>query len=100
MPPRRSAAITYNFFPTGDHLPLFSGAPPRPVERPFSPEATTTQGAFFNLRPDPFHTLGGVLPALQPTEEVTHDNACEATQCDAHPDAGAAPDKACASAGN
>lgn len=79
MPPRRPAAVTHNFFPQGDDLPLFSGAPPRPMERPFVPENATTQGAFFNLRPDPFHTLGGVLPALHPTEEVTYDNTCDDT---------------------
>jgi len=75
MPPRRRNAVTFNFFPQGDDLPLFSGAPVRHNERPFRPEDASAQPAFFDLRPDPFNTLGGVLPAPSPTEEVADDKS-------------------------
>lgn len=72
MPPRRSA-VTLNFFPQGDDLPIFSGAPVRHRERAFCPEDAAAQPAFFDMRPDPFNTLGGVLPTPSPTEEVIDD---------------------------
>jgi hypothetical protein len=75
MPPRRRSAVTFNFFPQGDDLPLFSGAPVRHNDRPFRPEDAPAQPAFFDLRPDPFHTLGGVISAPSPTEEVTDDKS-------------------------
>ena len=70
---RSAGGITLNFFPQGDDLPLFSGAAPRPVERPFDPQARQQQAAMFDLRLDPFHTQQEVTPrtdaaATDPTD--------------------------------
>lgn len=72
MPPHRNA-VTLNFFPQGDDLPLFSGAPVRYNERPFRPEDVAAQPAFLDMRPDPFNALVGVLPVPSPTKEVIDD---------------------------
>jgi hypothetical protein len=70
--PRRKPAVTLNFFPQGDDLPLFSGAPALARQRPFVAQPVTAQAAFFDLRPDPFALRNEefpVAPALAPAEE-------------------------------
>jgi|GEM_PF-5707698 len=64
---RKPVAVTLNFFPKGDDLPLFSGACVRPVERPFDPQAQPQQEVLFDLRLDPFHTR----------QEAPHDPTAE-----------------------
>lgn len=65
---RKAGDITLNFFQQGDDLPLFSGAAPRPVERPFDPQAQQPQAAMFDLRLDPFRTQKEITPITDPTD--------------------------------
>lgn len=41
-------------FPSGEDLPLFSGAPVRAQPGNFQPATSVKQDALFDLRPDPF----------------------------------------------
>lgn len=54
---KKTTAVTMNFFPTGDDLPLFSGAPVAAACRPFVPAPVARQESLLDLRLDPFHTL-------------------------------------------
>jgi len=58
-----------NFFPSGDDLPLFSGAPVRIEERPFNPQPAAEQPALLDLRPQ----FGVVEPQYQPSQEAQED---------------------------
>jgi hypothetical protein len=53
----KAQAITLNFFPSGDDLPIFSGAPVAVAVRPFVPTPVARQESLLDLRLDPFHTL-------------------------------------------
>ena len=69
----KRTAITLNFFPNGDDLPLFSGAPVVARERTFVPQAVAVQTAFFDLRPDPFATRSDEFPVAQPLAPALDD---------------------------
>lgn len=60
----KAQAITPNFFPNGDDLPIFSGAPVAVAVRPFVPAPAVRQESLLDLRLDPFHTLEA--PATPP----------------------------------
>jgi hypothetical protein len=53
----KAQAVTLNFFPSGDDLPIFSGALVAVAVRPFVPSPVARQESLLDLRLDPFHTL-------------------------------------------
>ncbi len=55
-----------HMFPTGDDLPLFSGAPPKATVKPFQPQAVATQLTAFDLCP----TFGAAEPTYTPEPEA------------------------------
>lgn len=59
----RKPAVTLHFFPSGDDLPLFSGAPAVAHDRPFVARPAALQNALFDLRPDPFAMHTEEFPA-------------------------------------
>ena len=68
MPRRRPppAAVTAHFFPDGEDLPLFSGAPVVVRIASFVPAPVVRQEGLFDLRLNPFHVA---TPAATDTEE-------------------------------
>lgn len=69
MKPR---AVTMNFFPNGDDLPIFSGALVAVTVHPFVPTPVARQESLLDLRLDPFHTQdSGADPAPAVPEEET-----------------------------
>lgn len=55
--------MTPDFFPGGEDLPLFSGAPVRVADRPFVPAPVVHQPALFDIQLDPFRTRSSEDPA-------------------------------------
>ncbi|MFN8463923.1 MAG: hypothetical protein U0X20_00170 [Caldilineaceae bacterium] len=69
MKPR---AVTMNFFPNGDDLPIFSGALVAVNVHPFVPTPVARQESLLDLRLDPFHTLeADTDPVAAAAEEET-----------------------------
>ena len=65
-PMPNSAPPQQHMFPTGDDLPLFSGAPPKATVKPFQPQAVAAQLTAFDLRP----TFGAAEPTYTPEPEA------------------------------
>lgn len=67
--------MQHTFFPDGEDLPLFSGAPVRSEQRPFTPQPIAEQPSLIDLRCRFGDVEPQYLPAqLERTEEtITHD---------------------------
>lgn len=68
MKPR---AVTMNFFPDGDDLPIFTGALVAVAVHPFVPRPVARQESLLDMRLDPFHTQEADTGPAPAAEEET-----------------------------
>jgi hypothetical protein len=73
----KAQALMLNFFPAGDDLPIFSGAPVAVTVRPFVPTRVARQESLLDLRLDPFHTLAAPASKAQPNQQSSMQTKSE-----------------------